>query len=93
MDDVKRILVISRSTKYCRKAVHYGISLSKKYGAELSIMHSMHDPFGLLGWSLLIQSLRILEEEQKKMRLEVKSDLDKIVALEKGQGLHIERNL
>jgi hypothetical protein len=27
MDDVKRILIISRSTKYCRKAVHYGISL------------------------------------------------------------------
>jgi hypothetical protein len=27
-DDIKRILVVSRMTKYCQKAVHYGVSLS-----------------------------------------------------------------
>ncbi|HAM53796.1 MAG TPA: universal stress protein, partial [Nitrospiraceae bacterium] len=39
MDDVKRILVVSRMTTYCRKAVHYGVSLSQKYGAELLVVH------------------------------------------------------
>ena len=39
MEDVKRILVMSRSTKDCKKAVHYGISLAKTYGAQLSILH------------------------------------------------------
>ena len=24
-DDIKRILVVSRMTKYCQKAVHYGV--------------------------------------------------------------------
>jgi hypothetical protein len=39
MEDIKRILVVSRMTTYCRKALHYGISLSKRYGASLSIIH------------------------------------------------------
>ena len=45
MEDFKRILVISRSKKDCRKAVHYGVSLAKKYRAELYVMHVVHDPF------------------------------------------------
>jgi ribonuclease P protein component len=31
MEDVKRILVLSSMTKSSRKAIHYGVSLSKKY--------------------------------------------------------------
>lgn len=42
-DDIKRILVVSRMTKYCQKAVHYGISLSRKYGAELYVIHVIHN--------------------------------------------------
>ncbi len=52
MDDIKRILVVSRLTAHCRKAVHYGISISKKYGASLYVMHVVHNPFGLEGWNL-----------------------------------------
>ena len=37
MDDVKRILVVSRLTAHCGKAVHYGISLAKKYAASLAV--------------------------------------------------------
>jgi len=36
------ILVVSRDTKYCGKAVHYGVSLSRKYGAELYVIHVVH---------------------------------------------------
>ena len=49
MEDVKRILVISRMTKYCKKAVHYGVSLAKKYEAELYVIHVIHNPFGYEG--------------------------------------------
>jgi universal stress protein A len=52
MDDINRILVVAKSTKYCKKAVHYGFSIAKKYGAEVVILHVIHNPFGLQGWNL-----------------------------------------
>ena len=64
MEDIKRILVVSRMTKDCRKAVHYGVSLSRKYGADLYVIHVVHDPFGYEGWNLPTFSL---EEEYKKI--------------------------
>jgi universal stress protein A len=90
MDTIKRILVISRSTKYCRKAVHYGVSLSRKYGAELYIIHVIHDPFGLEGWNLPIPYLRSLQEEYKKMQQDIKRELEKIITSEKAQGILIK---
>ena len=49
MEGIKRILVVSRDTKYCRKAVHYGISLAWKYEAELSVLHVVDDSINLEG--------------------------------------------
>ncbi len=86
MEDVKRILVVSRSTKNCRKAVHYGVSLAKKYGAELYIVHVIHDPFSLEGWNLPIPSLH---EEYEKLKLGAKEELDRIISREKAEGLTI----
>jgi nucleotide-binding universal stress UspA family protein len=86
MEDINRILVVSRMTKYCRDAVHYGISLARKYDAELSILHVIHNPFGLQGWNLPTVSL---EEEYKNIIKEAKADLDRIVAKEKAKGLPI----
>jgi universal stress protein A len=90
MDEVKRILVVSRSTKDCRKAVHYGVSLAQKYGAELFILHVIHDPFGMEGWNLPIPNLRYLQEEYKKMQEDTKKELDKIITLEKSRGMYIK---
>ena len=72
MNDVKRILVVSRSTKDCRKAVHYGVSLSQKYGAALYVMHVIHDPLIFGGWNLPIPSL---EEEYTKMLKDTRKEL------------------
>ena len=36
MEDIKRILVMSRATKSCHKAVHYGSKLSKMIGRTYS---------------------------------------------------------
>jgi nucleotide-binding universal stress UspA family protein len=65
MEDVKRILVVSRDTKYCRKAVQYGVSLSRKYGAELYVIHmefrspgSMERNFMLFMLSIILLVMR-----------------------------------
>ncbi len=90
MDDVKHILVLSRSAEDCRKALHYGISLAQEYGADLFLLHVMHDPFSVEGWSLPIPDLGALQEEQQKMREDIKKELDKIIAAEKPRGMHIK---
>jgi len=90
MEDVKRILVISRSTKDCKKAVHYGISLARTCGAQLSILHVIHDPFFLKGGSLPIPLLRGFEEEYQAMLRETKSDLDVMIQDEKAEGMAIK---
>lgn len=86
MAEIDRILVVSRSTKYCQKAVHYGVSLARKYNAELFVLHVEHNPFGTKGWSLPIVSL---EEDYKRLLREAKKDLDRIIAQEKTAGLPI----
>ncbi len=86
MADIDRILVVSRMTKYCQKAVHYGISLARKYNAELFVLHVEHNPFGIVGWNLPMVSL---EEDYKRLLQEAKKDLDKIIAREKAAGLPI----
>lgn len=93
MDDVKRILVVSRSTKHCKKAVHYGITLAKQNGAKLYVLHVFDDPFGLEAWSLPVVSLKEIQEEYKRMQDEARSDLDRIIEAEKSTGIPIEVSL
>ncbi|MFZ0930664.1 MAG: universal stress protein [Syntrophobacteraceae bacterium] len=87
MEDVSRILVVSRSTKYCQKAVHYGISLAQKYGAKLFVIHVMHNPFSYEGWNLPIVSL---QREYEKICKEARADIDRIIEAEKTVGLSIK---
>jgi len=79
MDDIKRVLVLSRSTKYCKKAVDYGISLSKRYGAELYVLHVFHNPFGLEGWNVPIASLPELENEYKETQKKTIKDINQMI--------------
>jgi len=90
MEDISRILVVTRSTKYCQKAVHYGVSLARKYGAELSILHVIHNPFGMEGWNLPLAYRPELEEEYNRMFKSAKADLDRIIANEKATGMPIK---
>ncbi|HAM49533.1 MAG TPA: universal stress protein [Nitrospiraceae bacterium] len=88
MEDVKRILVVSRNTKCCRKAVHYGVSLARKFGAELYVIHVSHNPFSLHGWNLAIPSL---EEEYKRLVRETKEELTVMINLEKKKGMEVKQ--
>lgn len=86
MADINRILVVSRMTKYCQKAVHYGVSLARQYGAELVVLHVEHNPFGIKGWNLPLVSL---EEDYQKLLQDAKQDLDRLIAKETTAGLPI----
>jgi nucleotide-binding universal stress UspA family protein len=86
MDDIKRILVVSRSTKHCEKAVHYGISLARQYHAKLYVMHVIHDPFGVDGWNLPLPSLK---QEYEKLVQNAQKDIDYIIKSEMADGLDI----
>ena len=90
MEEVKRILVLSRSTKHCGKAVKYGLSLAKQYGCELYVLHIIHNPFGLEGWNVPIISLKELNEEYEKMQKEARTDLDRMVEEGKAEGVPVQ---
>lgn len=87
MEDIKRILVVSRMTKYCAKAVHYGVSLAKKYDAELTVIHVIHDPFGIEGWNLPLPNL---EKDYQSLLKKSRQQLDDIIANENKSGMHID---
>lgn len=86
MEDIKSILVVSRSTKDCRKAVHYGVSLSQKCGAALYVLHVIHDPLIFGGWNLPFPSL---EEEYRRMLKKAKEELETIIKKEKSKGMTV----
>jgi nucleotide-binding universal stress UspA family protein len=83
---IKRILIVSWLTKYCNKTIEFGISLSGKYKAELSVVHVI-DTAWLHGWNIPMFSI---EEEHKKEMEKHKEDLHKIISAENKKGLHIK---
>jgi universal stress protein A len=89
MHEVKRILVVCRMPEYCREAVHHGVSLSQKYGAELYVMYVFHDLFIRGDWNLPLQ-LGIIEDEYKKAMDEAKTKLDAVLREERKKGTEVK---
>ncbi len=87
MKDVNRILIVSRSTKHCQKAVHYGISLAQKYGAKLFVIHVKDDPYMLEGGNIGIASL---QSERKRLQQKFRDEIDQIIEAEKALGFPID---
>jgi nucleotide-binding universal stress UspA family protein len=87
MEDVSRILVVSRLTKHCKKVVHHGVSLAQKYGAKLFVIHVMHNPFSLEGWNLGIPSLQM---EYERLQQTFKMDIDLIIKSDQTRGLAVK---
>jgi nucleotide-binding universal stress UspA family protein len=90
MEEFKRILIVTKSTKHCRKAIHYGVLLAKQSQAQVHVLHLMHDPFGLEHWQLALPSLKDIREQYQHMRLKAKKDLDAMIAAEQDKGLPIQ---
>ena len=87
MENIDRILVVSRMTSECRKAIRCGISMAQKFKAELSVIHVVHDPLIFGAWNLPKPSL---EEDYKKTLKETKKELDAIIASERKKGMDIK---
>jgi universal stress protein A len=86
MDDIKRIMVVSRSTKNCKKALHQGISLARQNKSKLYVLHVIHDPFSLEGWNLPVPSLK---QEYENLVKKTREDIDSIIKSEQAEGLQI----
>jgi universal stress protein A len=87
METFNNILVVSRSTHHCIKVLRKGISLARKYSANLHILHIIHDPFNLNGWNLPTPAF---DDEYKKMAERARKELDRMVRAEKAEGLAVE---
>ncbi len=87
MEDIKHILVVSRMVKYDAKAISYGASLAQKYGARLTVIHVIHDPFGIEGWNLPLPNL---DKDYQELLKKTRTQLDKIIELEQAQGVSID---
>jgi hypothetical protein len=88
MEEFKRILIVTKFTKHCRRAIHYGILIAKQSQSQVHVLHLMHDPFGLEHWQLALPSLKDIKEQYQHMRLKVKNDLDEMIAAEQAKGTH-----
>ena len=86
MEDIKRILVVSRSTKNCKKALHHGISLARQNNSKLYVLHVIHDPFSVDGWNLPVPSLK---QEYENLVKKTRGDIDRIIKSEQADGLEI----
>ena len=86
MNEYKRILVVSRMIQSSRKAIQIGVSLAQKYEAELYVIHSIYNPFGLRGWSVGTMSLA---NEYENIVQETKRKLSELVESEKSKGMSI----
>jgi len=91
MENVRRILVISRLTPFCREAIHYGVSLARKYNAELLVLHLVSNPVADL--KAVNAPGLFLDEDYKNykdIQREAKEELDKVVKQETRDGFPIK---
>ena len=86
METFNNILVVSRSTKNCVKVLRTGVALARKFESKLHVLHIIHDPFNVNGWNLPVPSL---DEEYKAMVAKARKELDRIIRIEKAEGMVI----
>ena len=90
MNDIRRILVVTRSSNHCHRVVHYGIVLAKRHKAKLYVIHGIHNPLDLKGWNVPLPSHAVLEKEYENVRQEAEIDLHDMTNAERADSLHIE---
>lgn len=90
METIKRILVVSRMTQNCPHAVQIGISLAKKYGSDLQVLHLISNP---VDQEALNAPLPFPDERHKtysSIQQEAKEELDKLLRKEINSGIPIK---
>ncbi len=80
MQEIKRILIVNRLSVHSREAVKAGVSLAKRYGAELAILRVISNPVDLE--AINVPELFWKSHEYQNylnLREQYMSDLDKAV--------------
>lgn len=93
MEDFKRVLVVDRMSEYCRDAVQTGISIARKYGAQLQVLRLISSPVSTASMagsavnapSAIPDDTRNYASAQEQAR----EELDKIIRKEATAGFHI----
>ncbi len=89
MEEVKRILVVSGLTESCRRAIRYGCSLARRYGAELAVVHMVRqNPFELSGGRVPTDTV---EHDYEVYLREALEHLDRVTVSREGGGPSIRR--
>ena len=83
----KNILVVSRMIKYDAIGIQTGASLARQYAAKLTVIHVIHDPFGIEGWNLPMPNI---EKDYQKLLKKTREELDGLVEKERSAGTAIE---
>ena len=90
METIKRILVVSRMTPYCREAIRYGASLARKCEAELQVLHLVSNPADMKA----VNAPGLFPSEEyknyKDIQRESKEELDKVIKQEIRDGFPIK---
>jgi universal stress protein A len=86
MEDIKRILVVSWITQYCKETVRSAVSLASKYDAELFVIHVVDNSL-LHGWNF---PMGFYEEEHRKYLNQIQAELNGIINREKKSGMTIK---
>jgi nucleotide-binding universal stress UspA family protein len=77
-------------TPYCREAIHYGVSLARKYKAELQVLHLVSNP----GDMKAVNAPGLIPGEEYKnylnMQREAKEELHKVIKQEIRDGFPIK---
>lgn len=90
MKNFSRILVISRLIPYSRKAITLGVSIARRYDAELHVLHLVSNPVDMMALNAPGQ---FPEEEYKKYNnglQEAKELLSTVIEQEKQNGYSIK---
>lgn len=83
MNETRNILVVCRMTSHCGPVIQAAAAQARLLGAQLFVMHVVHDPFGVEGWNLPLPSLA---EDYQRLMIRTRKELDERVAEVKHEG-------
>ena len=89
MINVRRILVVSRMTPYCREAIRTGVAFARSLDAKLYVLHLESNPIDIKAVNAPGLFLKEQYKNYKNTQQEAKEELDKIVKQETKGGFPI----
>jgi len=89
MEKLKHILVISRMSQYCKEAVQTGISLAKRYGADVTVLHLISNPVDMEALNAPLPYRDDRHKTYASIQDEAKDQLDRILRSELESGFPV----